>query len=304
MNKRDTTLGGASAVSGPSPRAGWAFVAFPLTVIFVFTALPTLACVGLSFFDWSGGGVPRFVGLENYRAALTRDPQLWLALRNTLVFAIGTVPVTVVLGFLVAVALHARWFRGKAAACTMFFLPTVMSIVAVGFVWQWMLNPRAGLLKVLLGTSGGDLPEFLGDTWLGLGTLIFVQIWRNLGFGVVLYLVALSRVPKSIYDAASVDGAGPWHTTWRITWPTVRPMTAFLLITGAIWALQVFELDLVMTGWSPQRFNDMLNTHIFREFKNGRLGYSATVGVVLLSMIAAITYAQFRWLRAGSGGEA
>ena len=76
------------------------------------------------------------------------------------------------------------------------------------------------------------------------------------------------------------------------------------MITGTIWALQVFDLDVVMNGWNPQRFNDLLNTHIFREFKNGRLGYSATVGVVLLSMIAAITYAQFRWLRAGSGGRA
>ena len=78
-------------------------------------------------------------------------------------------------------------------------------------------------------------------------------------------------------------------------------MTAFLLITGMIWALQVFDLDLVMTGWSPQRFNDMLNTHIFREFKNARLGYSATIGVALLSLIAAVTWAQFRWLRAAEG---
>ncbi len=291
-------------MSGRSNWSGWAFVAFPLAVILAFTALPTLVGVGLSFFDWGGGGVPRFVGLENYRAALTRDTQLWFALRNTLIFAIGTVPVTVVLAFVVAVALNAQWFRAKAAARAMFFLPTLMSIGAVGFIWQWMLNPRAGLLKVLTGSSGGDLPDFLGDTWLGLVTLIFVQVWRNLGFCVVLYLAALSRVPRSIYDAASVDGAGPLQTTWKVTWPAVRPMTAFLLITGAIWALQVFDLDLVMTGWSPQRFNDMLNTHIFREFKSGRLGYAATVGVVLLSMTAVITYAQFRWLRTGSGGTA
>jgi ABC-type sugar transport system permease subunit len=290
-------------VSGRSSATGWAFVAFPLAVIFVFTALPTVAGVCLSFFDWDGGGLPRFVALENYRAALTRDTQLWLALRNTVVFAIGSVPVTVVGAFLIAVALHAQWFRGRTAARTLFFLPTVMSIVAVGFIWQWMLNPRAGLLNLLPGT-GGALPDFLGDTWLGLGTQIFVQVWRNLGFCVVLYVAALSRVPRSIYDAASVDGAGPWQTTWKITWPTVRPMTAFLLITGAIWALQVFDLDLVMTGWSPQRFNDMLNTHIFREFKNGRLGYSATVGVVVLALIAVVTYAQFRWLRAAEGSSA
>jgi multiple sugar transport system permease protein len=240
---------------------GWAFIAFPLGIIFVFTALPTLVGAGLSFFDWDGGGMPRFVGIENYRSAVARDPQLWLALRNTVLFALGTVPLTVVGAFLIAVAVNASWFRGRAAARTVFFLPTVMSIVAVGFIWQWMLNPRAGLLEALLGPSGQNLPDFLADSWLGLATLIIVQVWRNLGFCVVLYV-------------------------------------------AAIWALQVFDLDLVMSGWSPQRFNDMLNTHIFREFKNGRLGYSATIGVVLLSLIAAVTWAQFRWLRAAGGARA
>jgi multiple sugar transport system permease protein/alpha-1,4-digalacturonate transport system permease protein len=283
---------------------GWAFIAFPLGIIFVFTALPTLVGAGLSFFDWDGGGMPRFVGLENYRSAVARDPQLWLALRNTVLFALGTVPLTVVGAFLIAVAVNASWFRGRAAARTVFFLPTVMSIVAVGFIWQWMLNPRAGLLEALLGPSGQNLPDFLADSWLGLATLIIVQVWRNLGFCVVLYVAALSRVPGSLYQAAAVDGASPWQAVWKISWPSVRPMTAFLLITGMIWALQVFDLDLVMSGWSPQRFNDMLNTHIFREFKNGRLGYSATIGVVLLSLIAAVTWAQFRWLRAAGGARA
>ncbi|MCH8925572.1 MAG: sugar ABC transporter permease [Proteobacteria bacterium] len=276
---------------------GWAFIGFPLTIILVFTALPTLAGVALSFFEWGGGDRPRFIALDNYQAAMTRDPQLWLAMRNTLVFAIGTVPVTVILAFLVAVALHARWFVGKTLARTLFFLPTVMSIVAVGFIWQWMLNPRTGLLNVIVAGQGADLPDWLGDSWLGLGTMMFVQVWRNLGFCVVLYVAALGRVPRSMYDAASVDGAGSWQATWHITWPAVRPMTAFLMITGTIWALQVFDLDVVMNGWNPQRFNDLINTHIFREFKNGRLGYSATIGVFVLVLTAMVTYAQLRWLR-------
>ena len=280
---------------------GWAFVAFPLAVILLFTALPTLAGVCLSFFEWGGSGVPHFVGLEHYRSALSHDRQLWLALRNTLVFAAGTVPVTVILAFLVAVALHAAWFRGRAAARAMFFLPTVMSIVAVGFVWRWMLNPRFGLLSVAGPVH--EAPDFLGDSWLGLGTLMFVQVWRNLGFGVVLYVAALSRVPRPLYEAAGVDGAGAWQSTWRIAWPSVRPMTAFLSITGVIWALQVFDLDLVMTGWSPQRFNDVLNTHIFREFKAGRLGYSATVGVVVLALSGLVTWVQLRWLAARGVGS-
>lgn len=277
----------------PSP---WGFLAFPLAILLLFTALPSLAGVVLSFFEWSGGGRPRWVGLLNYRA-LGADRQMWLALRSTLLFAAVTVPLTALGSFLLAVGLHARWFRGAGPCRVMLFLPTVMSIVAVGFVWQWLLNPRAGVLGLVGGTGSGR-PDLLADTWLGLGTLILVQVWRSLGFGVVIYAAALSRVPRTMYDAASIDGAGAWQRTWRITWPAVRPITGFLLVIGAVWALQVFDLDLVMTGWNPQRWNDVLNTHLFREFKSGRLGYASTLGVVVLALSAAVTWAQLRAWRA------
>ncbi len=292
----------ASGTSSPTRRdgtVGWLFVAFPLVIIGAFTALPTVLGAGLSLFDWDGGGAARFVGLANFQAAAMADAQLWLALRNTVVFTVLTVPVTVVGAFMLAAAVSASWFRGRAAARTMYFLPTVMSIVAVGFIWQWLLNPRAGLASALAGGGG---PDWLGDTWLGLATLSFVQVWRSLGFFMVLYVAAMSRVPRSVYDAAGVDGASPWQSTWRITWPAVRPMTTFLFIIGAIWSLQVFDLDLVMTGWSPQRYLDMINTHLFREFKNGRVGYAATIGVVVLALTALVTWAQLR--HAGRGGEA
>ena len=166
-----------SSRSPSSSWRGWAFIAFPLTIILVFTALPTVAGVALSFFEWGGGDRPRFIALDNYQAAMTHDPQFWLAMRNTLVFAIGTVPVTVVLAFLVAVALHARWFVGKTLARTLFFLPTVMSIVAVGFVWQWMLNPRTGLLNVIVAGQGpatpGTAETLMVNPWVASGAIPF-----------------------------------------------------------------------------------------------------------------------------------
>lgn len=275
----------------------WGFIAFPLAVIGVFIAIPTLLGIGLSLFAWDGGGAPTFIGMENYRSAFAGDAQLWRSLRNTLIFTFASVPLSVGLGFLIAVAIHARWFMGKTAARTMFFLPTVMSIVAVGFTWQWMLNPRAGIVNLLPWVTASNSPDLLGDTPLGLATLVFVQVWRTVGFCVVLYVAALSRVPRSLYEAAAVDGASSWQMTRHVTWPAVRPMTAFLAITGAIWALQVFDLDVVMNGWNPQRWNDMINTQIFREFKSGRLGYAATVGVVVLALTAVVAAAQFRWFR-------
>ena len=284
-------------MSDESSWRGWAFIACPMAIIAVFTAIPTLLGIGLSFFYWDGGSTLSFVGLENYRSAFAADAQLKRSLLNTLIFTACSVPPSVGFGFLIAVTIHARWFRGKTLARTMFFLPTVMSIVAVGFTWQWMLNQRAGVVNLLPGVNPSSSPDWLGDTWLGLATLILVQVWRTIGFCVVLYVAALSRVPKSLYEAAAVDGASSWKMTRHITWPSVRPMTAFLAITGAIWALQVFDLDLVMTGAGPQRWVDMINTQLFREFKSGRLGYAATIGVVILAMTAVVATIQFWWFR-------
>jgi len=289
---------------------GWAFVAFPLAVIGVFTALPTAAGIILSFFEWDGGAHGRFIGLENYHALLCDDPQFLYALRNTIIFALATVPATTVLAFLLAVALHAQWFVGRTMLRTVFFLPAVISIVAVGFIWRWMLDPQAGLLNAGLRAChadellGADTPLWLGDTPWALGAIIFVQVWRNLGFCMVLYLAALTQVPRSFYEAASVDGAGSWRAMLHITWPSVRPMTAFLLITGTIWALQVFDLVWVVTGGAEQRYTDVLNAHLYREFAANRLGYSAAVGVFVLVLSAGVTAAQFLWFRTTEGARA
>jgi multiple sugar transport system permease protein len=277
--------------------SGWWFAAFPLAVIFLFTALPTAFGAGLSLFAWDGAGGARFVGLQNFQVAAARDPQFGAALRNTLVFTVATVPVTVVGAFLFAVAMHARWFVGRTLARTLFFLPTVVSIVALGYIWRWVLDPHAGLLRYAMeavGIPGDAVPPLLGDSPWALAALMFIHAWRQLGFCVVLYLAALAGVPPSLYEAASVDGAGSWRATWSIAWPSVRPMTMFLLVTSGIAALQVFDLVWVMTGGAPQRWTDVLNTHLYREFTAGRLGYAATIGVIVLALTAVITAAQFR----------
>ncbi len=289
----------------------YAFIAFPLAIIFIFTALPTLAGVILSFFEWSGGGMPQFIGLQNYQA-LSASDNFYFALRNTLIFTAATVPITVILAFLFAVALNAEWFVGRSILRTVFFLPTIISIVAIGFIWRWLLDPSdAGLINhhlttflTSIGTLIGnealtqfEMPDFLGNSPLGLTTIIIVSIWRGLGFSIVLYLATLGSVPRAYYEAAAVDGAGPWKMIWHITWPTVRPMTFFLLITGTITALQVFDIILVMIGTNQQDYTDVLNLFLYREFTQNRLGFAAAIGVVLLVITAVITICQMLFLR-------
>ncbi len=284
-------------------RSAWGFIAFPLAVVFLFTAMPTAAGVVLSFFEWAGGGSPRFVGLENYRALFSGET-FGPALRNTLLFAVLSVPITVLAAFGFAVVLNASWFRGRTLARTLLFLPTIISIVAIGFIWRWVLDPgQSGLLNALLAWLGVmDEPiDWLGNSPRAMGVIIAISIWRGLGFSIVLYLAALSNVPRSLYEAAAVDGAGPWQTTWHIAWPGVRPMTAFLLITGMIGALHIFDLPMVMIGTIEQPWTDVLNVYLYREFTQSRLGFAAAIGVCILLLTLVVTLAQLWRLRDGKG---
>lgn len=284
--------------------SAWAFLAFPLAIVFLFTAIPSAAGVVLSLFQWSGQGEPRFLGAGNYEALLGAEP-FWPAVRNTLLIAIATVPATVVGAFLIAVPMHAEWFRGRTTARTVFFIPSIISIVAIGFIWRWVLNSGGnGLLNHALLEMGliDDPVTWLGNGPVGLASIVGVTIWRNLGFAIVLYLAALGSVPRSLYDAAAVDGAGSWQMVRHITWPGVKPMTVFLVITGMIGALQTFDLVLVMIGPIPQAWTDVLNLFLYREFTRDRLGFAAAIGVVILLLTIGVTAAQWWWFRRRDGG--
>jgi multiple sugar transport system permease protein len=283
---------------------GWAFVAFPLAIVFLFSALPSVLGVGLSFFELSGASELRFVGLGNFKAAFTQDPMLLAALRNSLLFAAGAVPATVFGGFLLAVALNASWFRGATVCRTLVFLPTVVSVVAIGYLWTWVLDSQSGLLNVALEASGvGPVlfpqgpPTWLGDSPWALAALMTIHVWRSVGFAMILYLAALSSVPKSHLEAVVLDGATPLQAMRYVTWPTVRPMTAFLLITGMIGALQIFDLVWIMTRGGG-RWTTVVNVQLYAEFANNRLGYAAAIGGIVLVLTGAVTFVQLRYFKA------
>lgn len=273
----------------------YALIAFPLTVLVLFTLLPTIAGLALSFFQWDGGGRPVFIGLRNFRA-LFDDHRIGPALTNTLVYVVASVAPAVLIAFLLATAVHARWFRGKALVRTMLFMPTIVSVVAIGFVWRWVLDPQAGLLNWLLSLVGiTSTPDWLNDgSPMGwpLRWVVIVSIWRQVGFCVVLYLAALSSVNESLYEAAELDGASRWKTLRHVTWPGVAPMTVFLMVTGVISALQVFDLVFVMGGRQVGANLTVLNFEIYDQFGKGQLGYAAAIGVVIFVLTLFATAAQ------------
>ena len=284
----------------------WLFLAIPMAVLGAFVLVPTVLGLAGAFFDWDGSGAPRFVGLTNFRT-LAGDPRFLPAARNTAVFAVLTVPVQVLGGFLLAVVVNAPWFPGRALVRTMLFMPTVVSIIAIGFVWRWMLDGQGGLVPSAMRAAGVTPPDFLqggrvlaglpGLSWPMLSIAV-VQVWRMAGFCMVLYLAALQSIPGSMYEAAEIDGAGRWQTLRRITWPGVAPMTAFLAVTGAIGALQVFDVVWAMTAEAESDSTRVLNTLIFREFQQSRFGYASAVGVVIFVATGVVLLAP-RLLRRG-----
>lgn len=283
----------------------YAFLAFPLAVLFVFTLLPTLAGLALALFQWDGGESPRFVGLANFRL-LAEDPRFLPTLWNTIRYALITVPVTVAFGFLLSLALHAKWFRGKVLVRTAVFLPTIVSIVAIGFVWRWILDDQGGLVPSVYAAIVHQLdlgnirpaflplraPSMLQDADWPMRWVMIVTIWRGVGFCMVLYLASLAGIPEHLYEAAAVDGASDQEMVRHITWPMVTPMTVFLLVTGVISALQVFDIVWAMTAGTETASTRVLNLFVYREFQQSRLGFAAAIGAIIFLLTLGATALQ------------
>jgi multiple sugar transport system permease protein len=274
----------------------YAYIAFPLAILMIFSLAPTVLGFALSFFQWDGGGTPVFVGLKNFQALLG-DHRFGPALINTLLYVIASVPPAVLIAFLLAVAVHAKWFHGKALIRTLLFMPTIVSIVAIGFVWRWVLDDQTGLLNwalspvySLLGIT--DPPDWLNEGRWPMVWVIVISVWRNVGFCLVLYLAALASVDDALYEAAELDGASRWNSVRHVTWPQVAPMTIFLIVTGVISALQVFDIVFVMSGRQVGPNVTVLNYEIYNQFRGGQLGYAAAIGVVIFIITALATAGQ------------
>lgn len=285
-----------------TPNTAWSafgFIVFPLFIIGLFVVLPAFGSIALSFFQFDGAmdKPPVFLMFGNYRRLLFHEPLFWTTVRNTFVFALSVVPLTVGLGFLFALALNARWFVGKALVRTLLFLPTVVSIVAVGFVIQWILNPSFGLLNRLLDSFGIPPQAWLGSPRLAMPCIIAVAVWQGIGFATVIYLAALQHIPQSCHEAASLDGATPLQQAVHVTWPLVSPTTLFLLVTGFIGAFQVFDLVYIMTNGGPANSTNVVNNLLYRKFLDNQFGYAAALSVTLFLVVLSVTLLHVRLLR-------
>jgi multiple sugar transport system permease protein len=293
---RHWSEGGALSRS-QSSRLGRAldFIALPLLLIVLFHLVPCVWGIGLSLFRYDAIGPARWAGLDNYRR-LVHDPRVGAAMWATLKYALGAVPWSLAVGLLVALALDERWFRGKTVARTLFFLPNVISLVAVAFVWEWLFNPQYGILNHALHAVGLAPQKWLSDPRWALPCVILVQVWHGLGFTVIVYLAGLQGIPEVYYEAARLDGASRWAQVRFVTLPLLAPTVTFLSIMGVIGAFQVFQTVFIMTSGGPADATLVIVYYLWQiAFERIEFGYAAAIAVTIFLAILTLTLVQWRF---------
>jgi multiple sugar transport system permease protein/raffinose/stachyose/melibiose transport system permease protein len=268
-----------------------------LVILGVFVIYPIVVSFWYSLHDWTiGAAVEPFVGLKNY-IALTQDPQFWNALLNTLELTVVSVVVLVVLGLALALALVRDSLVTKIVRGA-FFFPTIVSLTSIGLVWRFLLDPQLGLVAGISQSLGLPAVDWLQSTALALPAVIFVDIWKNTGFVMIIVLGGLKSVPAERIEAGRIDGAGTWQLVRFITLPSIRPTLLFATLILTIQSLQLFDLVYVMTGGGPLFATDTLVTEVFREgFVNFRTGYASAISWVLFALIMLISLLQLRIFR-------
>jgi len=280
-------------------RSAYLFLAPAMTAILIFFALPILAAFLMSFTDfdiyslgdWSRA---RFIGLDNYWNLL-KDPLFWKALKNTFYFVLVGGPLSITVSLGAAVLLNSKLVQFKGLFRLAFFAPVVTTLVAVAVVWRYVYHPRFGLMNYLLGFFGINPVDWLGDPTWAMPALIILAVWKNFGYNMIIFIAGLQNIPEELYEAAKMDGAGPFQQFWNITLPMLAPTTLFVAIITMIGYFQFFAEPYVMTQGGPLNSTLSIVLLMYQEgFRAWRMGYSAAVAFVLFFIILIGSLIQFR----------
>jgi len=261
----------------------------PFLVFFVFFVIyPVIMNLYYSFTNYNLSSAS-WVGLKNYRRLLLQDKVFRQALSNTCVYALVSVAFLTSLGFLTAAALN-RTARGVRWIRMLMIFPYATSMAAVSMIFLMFFDPTSGYFNKLLRFAGIPTQLWLFDARLALGCLIFVNIWKNIGYCMLIYLAGLQSIPEDLYEAATVDGASPARQLLSITLPMIRPVAFFVLITTTVESFKTFEQVQIMTGGDPLYATTTIVHQIYqRGFAEFKMGYAAAMAMVLLVIVLVLT---------------
>ncbi len=277
---------------------GFLFPAYIVFIVFIF--FPLIYSFYLSFFKYSllSYSSARFIGLENY-IKLIQDSIFWVSLKNTFIFTLGTVFPSMAIGLLFAVILNEK-LKLRNFFRTAYFIPVVTSLVAASIIWSLVLDSTdAGLVNALLLKLGIAPQAWLSSSKWALFSVIVMNIWKNIGYVMLIYIAGLQGIPNQLYEAISIDGAGGLGKFFYITLPLLKPTTSFVFTTSMIGSFQVFTPVYIMTGGGPGYSSNTIVNYLYqRGFQDFKMGYASTIAYALFLILFIMTMLQKKYLKA------
>jgi raffinose/stachyose/melibiose transport system permease protein len=274
---------------------------FPAIAVYaVFAVYPLIDVFVVSFQQWNGIAPERvWVGLDNYSAALFRDPVFHVALRNTAIWTVLSMIFPPLVGLVLALALNQPIF-GRGLLRTVFYLPVIIASIGVATIWRWMYDPFFGAVNAVLNGVGVDvgMRDWLGDQDIALYSIFVAYVWQNAGASMVLFLAGLQGVDKSLVEAARIDGARRWNVFRHVTFPALRPVLTIVIVLSIINSLRAFDIVYGMTKGGPAQATQMLALWAFTQsMQIFEFGRGAAISVMLLVITAAIVIPYLTWMR-------
>jgi len=276
-------------------KSAYIFIAPSFLLFTVFLVIPVFASLYWSFTEYNILQPPKFVGFQNYANILFHDPRFWKAMTNTVIFVIGTVPTSIVISLLLAMAIDQNirfknWFK------TFFFIPSITSIIAISVIWKWLYaSGKYGLFNHFLSSIGIPPVNWLGVDWT-LPSIIMMSVWGGLGYNMILFIAGLQGIPQVFYEAAEVDGASDWDKFRNVTLPLLRPTMLFVSIMSIISAFQVFEQVYIMTYNSEGAVGGTLDcaltivAYLYETgFQRFSMGYASALAYLIFFVLFIVT---------------
>jgi len=275
-------------MAGREALAGYISILPWLLGFLLWGIVPMLFSAYYSFTDYDILSPPQFIGLDNYVKMFTRDKLFWQSLKVTAIYTLVTVPVGIIVGYSLALLVNQK-VKGLSFWRTTFYLPAVVPVLAMAYLFSYVFAHQYGLVDGILKSIGVTPPNWFGSPRWALRTLMLLSLWKA-GGGLILYLAALQGVPTILYDAAKVDGANAWQRFWNVTLPMTSPVILFTLIIGVINSFQVFTSAFVITDGGPVNSTLFYVLHLYRKaWQQLEMGYAAALAWILFIIILSLT---------------
>ncbi|QKS72847.1 sugar ABC transporter permease [Paenalkalicoccus suaedae] len=275
-------------------RHAWGFLSLPMLLLLIFTFIPSVMAFGLSFTSYNPFRPLEFVGLTNYVDAF-QSSLFYSSMWNTIYYWILVTPALVVLPIFVAILVNQK-LKGVKLFRLVFYFPVLVSVVVTALLWKWMFA-REGIINYFLSLVGFEQIGWLTGSTTVIPALAFVTIWQGFGYYMLFYLASLQGVPKDLYEAAELDGAGFWQKHFHITIPMIKPMIFFVTVISTMGAFKEFTLMLTMTGGGPLNSSTTVVLLVFKEaFERLNMGYASAISFILFAVIMLVTLVNQRLL--------